>query len=393
MSGEGNENLLDKAGPGIRVHLEPFRVVHVKTYVLKAKAPEPVKTSFGVMNERPAVLVRLEDQDGVVGWGEAWCNFPIGGAAHRANLVDKTLAPLILEKDVSYPGDLYSMITERVRVLAIQTGEYGPLSQAIAALDMAAWDLGGRRAGEPLFRLFGGNQEAVPIYASGINPVDPERTVGRAMERGFNAFKLKIGFDDTRDTRNLTALRELVGFDKALMADANQAWTLEHALTHAKALETFRLGWLEEPIAADSSTTAWQELKSHCDVPLAAGENIRGLRAFDDTIASGLLDVLQPDLAKWGGFSGCLAVAGAALERGLRFCPHYLGGGVGLLAAAHLLAAVGGDGMLEVDVNENPLRSEIFGQDLPLRDGRFNLPMSPGLGMTPDPQVLERYAA
>ena len=393
MSNKHKEDLFDQIGLRGRSQAGPFKVARVKTYALKAKAPEPVKTSFGVMEERPALLVRIEDQDGTAGWGEAWCNFPIGGAAHRAILVERTLAPLILGKEFSHPGDLYSLLTERVRVLAIQTGEDGPLSQAIAALDIAAWDMCGHRAGVPLFRLFGSNRDTVPTYASGINPKNPERTVRRALDKGFSAFKLKIGFDDARDTRNLSILRDLVGFDGLLMVDANQAWTLEHALKRSKALEAFKLGWLEEPIPADSSTRAWQELRSHCDIPLAAGENIRGLEAFQYAIASRLLDVLQPDLAKWGGFSACLPVARVALKHGLRFCPHYLGGGVGLLAAAHLLAAAGGDGMLEVDVNENPLRSEIFGEELPLRDGNFKLPASPGLGMAPDPGALERYAA
>lgn len=372
--------------------LEPFRVARITTYVLKAIPPEPVKTSFGVMGERPGVLVRLEDEDGAVGWGEAWCNFPAGGAAHRANLINKTLAPMIVGRKFEHPTDLYLMLAERLRILTIQTGEEGPFAQVIAALDVAAWDLSSRRLAEPLWRLFGGEHRSVPVYASGINPVEPEHIAAQALEKGFTAFKLKIGFDEQRDLRNLSALRDLLGFGRSLMADVNQAWTLDAALSRVKALQAYDLGWLEEPLAADSPKSWWHELNSRCGIPLAAGENIRGSVAFHDAIEDKTVHVLQPDLAKWGGFSGCLPVVREALRRGLRYCPHCLGGGVGLLASAHLLSAAGGDGMLEVDVNDNPLRTEIFGAELPLHGGRFIMSQSPGLGMVPEAAILDRYS-
>lgn len=101
--------------------------------------------------------------------------------------------------------------------------------------------------------------------------------------------------------------------------------------------------------------------------------------------------MLQPDLAKWGGFSGCLPVARRALAAGLRFCPHYLGGGVGLIAAAHLLAAAGGRGMLEIDANPNPLRTLLMGPLASVADGMSSLSDEPGLGIVPDLQALAEF--
>ncbi|MDE2515270.1 MAG: hypothetical protein KGL12_04520 [Rhodospirillales bacterium] len=132
-----------------------------------------------------------------------------------------------------------------------------------------------------------------------------------------------------------------------------------------------------------------QALARASTIPLAAGENLMGETAFAAAQDAGALAVIQPDLAKWGGFSGCLPVARRALAAGLRFFPHYLGAGIGLIAAGHLLAAAGGDGRLEVDANENPLRDEVATPLATLRDGIIDLGDAPGLGITPD---LERRA-
>ena len=104
-----------------------------------------------------------------------------------------------------------------------------------------------------------------------------------------------------------------------------------------------------------------------------------------------MLSVIQPDLAKWGGLTGCSRVARAALAAGRRFCPHYLGGGIGLLASAHLLAGIGGDGMLEIDVNPNLLRDLACGPVAEVREGRVTLGEEPGLGITPDFEAFAQW--
>lgn len=125
--------------------------------------------------------------------------------------------------------------------------------------------------------------------------------------------------------------------------------------------------------------------------PLAGGENLRGSDAFGDAIARADLQVLQPDVAKWGGITGCLAVAREARAQGLRYCPHFLGAGIGLAASAELLAGVGGDGLLEVDVNPNPLRSAFFDDCEPIEGGMWHCSEGPGLGIEALPQTLEGH--
>ena len=367
------------------------RLRAVDAFVFRCPIDTPVRTSFGVMTNRPAVLVRVVDDDGLSGWGEVWCNFPSAGAEHRARLVDTVLAPLALGQRFESPSAMFAELARRTEVLAIQSGEPGPIAQAIAGLDVAVWDLVAKRHALPLWRLLGGASERIEVYASGLNPDGPERLAAARRDEGHRRFKLKIGFGRERDLANLRALREALGPQAALMADANQAWELDEARAMLPALEAFELRWLEEPLRADRPWAHWLRLRELGRIPLAAGENIAGEAGFAAALACGALRVVQPDIAKWGGFSACLPVARAILAAGSRFCPHYLGAGVGLLASAHLLAAAGGDGWLEIDANPNPLRTLLCGPLAQIREGAASLGEAPGLGIEPDLGALDAW--
>lgn len=368
----------------------PIVLAKAEVLVFRVPIAHPVTTSFGVMHSRPAVVVRVEDADGAVGWGEIWCNFPSVGAEHRARLFQSVVAPRLLERAWTSPDEMFATVSRRLHVLALQAGEEGPIAQCIAGGDVALWDLLGRRAGLPLWRLFGGRPE-IGVYASGLNPDAPERLAAGKWREGYRAFKLKIGFGRARDLANLAALRSAVGDAATLMVDANQAWDLEEAMAAAAAMAPFGLRWLEEPLPVDAPAASWARLAAASAVPLAGGENIRGTEAFAAAIAAGALGVIQPDIGKWGGFSCCLDVGRRALAAGRTFCPHWLGGGVGQIASMHLKAAVGGEGFVEVDGNDNPLR-ELLGAPFPeVRDGRVILSEAPGLGIEPDLATLSAY--
>jgi D-galactarolactone cycloisomerase len=370
----------------------PLEIAALEVAVYRAPVARPVRTAFGAMTDRPAVVVRARERDGTIGYGEIWCNFPTCGAEHRARLVTSFLSPLLVGRTWSSPGEAFAHLSERASRLALQAGEPGPLAQAIAGIDIALWDLAARRTGQPLWRLLGGTGDGrLPAYASGINP---DRSVEQALAAraaGHRAFKLKIGFGRTTDIENLAALRKELGPQAPIAVDANQAWDLAEAIEMARALAEFRPLWLEEPIAADSGIDDWRRLAEASPVPLAGGENLRGDAQFDQALAAGALAVVQPDVAKWGGISGCLPLAQRILGAGRRYCPHWLGGGIGLLASAHLLAAAGGDGLLEIDCNPNPLREGLAQPHPTLEAGRLALGEAPGLGIEPDAGI-ERFA-
>ena len=376
----------------------PPALARVEAHVLRWRVKVPVRTSFGVMHDRPAVLVRVEDAEGAHGWGEAWCNFPACGAEHRARLIETVLAPLVVGRSFASARAAFDELSARTAVLAIQSGEPGPIAQAIAGVDIALHDLAARRAGLPLWRHLRDDAGApageaatceVVVYASGINPERPGDIVAALREAGHAAFKLKVGFGAARDLANLAAVRAAAGASAAVMVDANQAWDLDAAIAMGRGLAELAPGWLEEPLRADRPWLEWQRLAAACAIPLAAGENAIGVDAFDALIASRAVAVVQPDLAKWGGVSGVLGVIGRIDVAGLRYCPHYLGAGVGLLASAHVLAAnARADGWLEIDANENPLRTLLCPPLATLNAGRIALDSAPGLGVEPDVAAL-----
>jgi D-galactarolactone cycloisomerase len=301
------------------------------------------------------------------------------------------VAPLIVNQTFGSAEAAFVHLSKRTAVLAIQSGEPGPMAQVIAGVDLAIWDMLARRAQLPLWKLLGGTSDEVHVYASGINPDRPQDMVAAKQAEGYRAFKLKIGFGERRDLDNIQAVRELLPDGTELMLDANQAWDLATARHMVDRLRELAPAWLEEPLRADRPISEWQQLASSTRIPLAAGENLIGTEAFESMIGSGALGVVQPDLAKWGGVSGCLPVIERIHETGLRYCPHFLGAGIGQLASAHVLAARGrSGGMPEVDANDNPLRTALSPALSRVRDGVVQLGDRPGLGIDPDIAQLRR---
>lgn len=365
-------------------------LARVEAHVFRTPIAVPVRTSFGTMTERAAVFVRVEDSDGARGWGEIWCNFPNAAAEHRALLFADIVAPRALGRSLDDPVGLWGEIDRALHVLRVQSGDAGALSAAAAGLDLALHDLRARKRGLPLWRSLGGTDDSpVPVYASGLNPGRAAYdTVGRMRAAGYRAFKIKVGFGEETDLGSLRPVAAQLQEGERLMVDANQGWDLRTACQMAPKLAEFGLGWIEEPLMADRPLPEWTQVAAVAPARLAAGENLRGASPFQEAIDSGLFGVIQPDAAKWGGHSGCLPVARAALAAGRSFCPHFLGGGIGLLHSLHLLAAVRGPGLLEVDANPNPLREGILQDDFSVRDGSVSLPGGQGLGLEPDIKPL-----
>lgn len=370
--------------------MDPIRLATIEAFAFRVPIETPIKVAFGTFRDRPFVLVRAVDVDGAEGWGEAWCNWPAVGAEHRARLV-ADFGERLIGRAFASPDDAFRQLSRELEVLVLQTGEVGPIAQAIAGIDIAINDLAARRAGLPLHRFIGGGPtESVPVYATGINPDHPEVFAAERQADGHRAFKLKIGFGADLDLRNLRALRETLGGDAVLMTDANQALGRDDAIAVSRAAAPLNLRWLEEPLRIDAPEADWRTLAETSPIPLAGGENLRGAD-LDEAVSGDILQVIQPDATKWGGISGDIRVARAAVARGKAFCPHVFGGGVALLASLHLLAAAGGDGLLEFDCHPNAGRDLVVGSLLPVREGRVPVPSGPGLGAVPDLLGLSRY--
>ena len=382
------------AGASCCPALMPITLSRITVTACRVPIDAPVATSFGVMLNRPAVFVRIEDRDGAFGWGEIFANWPAAEAEHRARLLVEDMADLLLGHRFDGAKDLFTQLRDKTHIRALQCGEWGPFRQVIAGLDTAMTDLEARRAGLPVARFLNPDAlQTLACYASGIAIAQAMDQIAQSRALGFSTFKVKVGFDQDRDTTLLRALVQSLGTGETLCADANQAWDLPEAERFVAACRDLPLGWLEEPLPADAPLTHWQALAAQCPIPLAGGENITGTGGFADAIATGVFGVLQPDIAKWGGFSGCWPVAKAIRSAGLRYCPHFLGGGIGLVASAHLLAAAEGDGLLEVDVNPNPLRDAFDPWQGAATRGTLTLSDAPGLNITDLPDEIAHFVS
>ena len=365
----------------------------IEAFPLRFRRPTPRKTPFGYQYGPQTVLVRITDDNGAVGWGEAWGTFPSGvGVEHRAALITTVLAPLFVNNAYESPSAAFKSLTAATRLLVNHSGEPGPIGQAIAGLDIALWDLVARRAGLPLWRLLGGPHGRVPAYASGLDPDQVEDALPAIRSAGYRAFKVRLWGGDAPHAETLRRI-EAQATGLRMFADANQSWSPEQAVRQVESFEGIGLEWLEEAIPADATENEWRAVAAASQVPLAGGENIRGsAAAFVRAMTHGGLTVIQPDMCKWGGFSGCLPLAKDIIAAGKRYFPHYLGGGVGFLASAHLLAAAGGDGLLERDFHPNPLRDQLV-EAPPVVAGMIDLPDTPGWGAEPSAAALQEYRA
>lgn len=367
-----------------------MRIDHIYVCVYRVPLTHFVDTSFGTMRDRPAVFVKLTANDGTIGWGEIFANWPAAGAEHRARLLIEDIADVLFATDAETPAEFWKSLNDQTRIRAGQCGEWGPFDQVIAGLDTAINDIAARQSNLPLARWLNPKaKKTVPAYASGISSHAAHGALAEARKAGMSAFKVKVGFRANDDLKALAAIVAGLQTGEQLFADANQAWSIEDALEFMARADQYELGWIEEPISAQNPLEAWQLLAASVQTPLAAGENITGHEEFESAIMSNCFKFIQPDVAKWGGVTGCFAVARKAVQAGLAYCPHFLGGGIGLVASAHLLAAAGGPGMLEVDVNPNPLRDAFL--DGELHKGHWVLGDVPGLGIDDLPESIALY--
>lgn len=359
-------------------------LIKLDLFNFRERLASSIQTTMGPVTYRPTIILRLEDADGVSGYGEIWCNFPPDGDLHRMRLAGNVLPAALAEMNKKVARSPFDFLTTHLKNLALQAGEPGPLAQIAAGADIAIHDIAAQRAGVSLAQFLGGSSRPIPAYASGISPDKFRAQFDRMRALGFRHFKQRIGFGHDDGIGEVEIAANNLMQNETLSVDANQSWNLQTAIARSERLADLNLQWLEEPLPADTPLKDWQSLAAHTNIPLAAGENMRGDSTFTAAIGSEAIKVIQPDICKWGGLSGGHRVASAALAAGLSYCPHFLGSGVGLIASAHLLSAVGGPGRLEVDSSQNVLSDILSCEGINLENGRFAVPTKPGLGYIPD---------
>lgn len=346
--------------------------------------------ALGTMPTRPALLVRLEDTSGCFGWGEVWANFPPRANLHKAHIIEDVVASHLTALTFTDPREVGESLRAKLSLFFLHVGQVHVFEHILAGLDAAVWDLALRAAGVSFSEFMGLAHPRAQSYATSINAEDLERLIPHHAALGQKHFKLKIGFAAHGNAEIVARASELCPSGARIMVDSNQSWSLTEAKTALSAIEGYDPFFAEEPLRADAPLKEWEALAAATSIPLAGGENIYGVADFLTMSRAGLR-VLQPDVAKWGGVSGALALADAVPE-GVQIWPHFMGSAVGQMAALSISAAVGQGSACEVDVNANPLRTALCGDAITVRDGAVALPSEPGLVLPPRPESLNLFA-
>lgn len=357
-----------------------IQCVDVKHYLLPLSHPMTDAT-HGVHTNFELVLVRIKSDCGLTGIGYTY-TIGRGGAAIRS-LIERDLTPMLLHADAQRIEALWEKMWRCLHYI----GRGGLASFAMSAVDIALWDLRGKKEAAPLWKLLGGYSQAVPAYAGGIDlqldaPELAEQT-RRNLEKGFRAIKIKVGREILReDVARVAAVRDCIGPDMPLMLDANMRWTVEQAVRAAKHFADYDIFWLEEPTIPDDYA-GMARIAQEGGLPIAAGENLHTIYEFRHTIESGKIAFPEPDVSNIGGISNWMRVAKLAYAHNLPVTSH----GVHELHL-HLLAAIPNASYLEV----HSFGLERFIKNPPhLQAGRMRAPDCPGHGVEFDWEKLQEF--
>jgi L-alanine-DL-glutamate epimerase-like enolase superfamily enzyme len=372
-----------------------LKIADLKAYPTSFPVPPEHRVALGIGTaiKRDAVVVKVTTAGGLVGWGESH-----HGRAHTAvaKLIETTLRQLVLGMDAADVVGVWRKIYDK------QLASHGMgagTCLAMSGIDMALWDIRGKAAGMPLYRLLGGAKKAIPAYAGGVSlgyqapgPLIDE--IRRNLALGYKAIKLRVGDTVKRDVGRLRAVRQACGEEIAILTDANIGYSVEDVRRVMPALDELKIGWLEEPFPAHDYRS-YALAKSFGRTPLAAGENHYTRFEFNRVIEDGAITILQPDLSKTGGITEALRIAALASAWKLPIHPHSSMSGLNHAATIHFLCAIDNGGWFEGDVS----RSNLFRDELVQNPGQVDKdgnvwPLDgPGLGLEVNEAFLEKHPA
>ncbi len=374
-----------------------MRIAEVRVHVLEAQLSEPFAWSFNSTGVRGACVVEIVAEDGTVGWGECF-----GPAALNAAVVG-AFRPHLIGADALAGERIWMHLYNLFR----DQGQKGLVVTALSGVDIALWDLKGKRFGAPVHVLMGGPvRREVQAYATGTyrrGDADPlgyivDEVTGY-VRQGFAAVKLKIGFGVRADAALIRACREAVGPGIALMLDANHGYDAIEAVALGRAVADCDIGWFEEPVVPDD-IGSYVEVRRGQPIPVAGGETWFTRWNFREVLERRAVDIVQPDICAAGGLSETKKIADMAAAYGVRCVPHVWGTGIGLATALQLLAVLPHnpprhtplEPLLEFDRSEHPFRQAIMTRPIEHSGGVVQVPQGPGLGIDIDRDALQRFA-
>jgi L-alanine-DL-glutamate epimerase-like enolase superfamily enzyme len=367
-----------------------MKITRIEVFELEAPLEKPWRIATFELKSLLATLVRVHTDEGLTGIGE--CIVRLGPGATRA-VVEEVLAPVVVGRDAF---DIEGIWDDMYRTMRARGHSRGYLLEAISGIDIALWDLLGKKLGLPVSKLLAGHgRRELSAYASSIlldTPAVMAKEAARLAAEGYTAIKMKVGGGHKVDIARMDAVRAAVGANVDVMLDANSGYDAPTAIAVGQHAEKLGVFWLEEPVVPDDLPGYKRIRDAVKGVRLAAGEGEFTAAGFRPFLEAGLLDVVQPDIARAGGFTGCRRVAALADVYNVAVAPHTgASGPICIAASLHFAAATPRFLIFEQMYIYNPLR-EILAQPLPQpKSGVIAVPTAPGLGVELNEAAVKRF--
>lgn len=388
-----------------------MKITDIQTFLLRVPlGKERFYSSQCAFPERNSLLVRIESDAGIVGWGESG---HYGPGEPVAAFIDAVLKPLLVGKNPLDNAVLWEEMFTTIR-------DYGRKTtgvEAISGVDIALWDMAGKFHKKPVYELMGGafrtkvKGYATGCYYRGDDVLDYRKSLQALrdeaagyLDDGFTALKGKVGLLQVEeDAERVAAIREAVGKDTLLMMDANHAYNFHSAKRMGKYLEELNIHFFEEPVLPENFY-GYRKLRESLNLAIAAGENEFTRFGFVELLKNDCLDIIQPNIGCAGGFTEVKRIEAIASAYHVQVIPHCWGSGVALAAALQFCATIAlsphtafagtaNAPMIEYDKNFNPLRDELLTNRFTVVDGFVQVPDGPGLGIEINMDVLNKHMA
>jgi L-alanine-DL-glutamate epimerase-like enolase superfamily enzyme len=359
-----------------------MRITKVWADLYRVPVHREMRDAIRHFSEMDIIFAHVETEEGVSGCGFTYSIIP-HGAREICSVISHSMDPLIHGLDPRDHEQIWSQMWRKTDWV----GRGGIAVLAVAAVDIAIWDLKAKLASMPLYRLLGGARREIPVYNTDggwLNHTIDQlvEETKKIVESGFRGTKIKVGKDDpAEDTERIAAVREVLGPHRTLMVDANERFTSAEAIKRARMWEAYNLFWFEEPLPAED-ILGHARLKEHTSIPIAAGESLFSRYQFRDYIAADGVSILQPDACRCAGITEWLKIAHMADCHNMQVSPHFV-------MELHLpLVAAVPNGLF---VEYIPSLDAVLKERLTLTDGCFTPSETPGLGIPFDWEELKRF--
>ena len=379
-----------------------IKITNVYIHVIKSDLDVPFAFSQGWVNKRSATLVEIKTNEGIIGWGEAFCQ-GLEPPEISAAVIETALKPLLLNQSPLDIEVLWHKMYNNTR----DFGRKGSVISGISAIDIALWDILGKYHNQPIHQLLGGAfRTKIKPYATGFYRIKGQGEAKRLAEEALSHFenkfdhmKVKLGFGIQDDIKCMEAIYKVVeNKNVTLMIDTNHAYGRSEALMLGVALKDYNLRWYEEPVVPED-IKGYVELKSKLDVPIAGGENEHTLYGFRSLFENGAIDIAQPDIGSCGGISGARHIINLAQSFGVEVNPHVWGSAIAQAASIQVIASIpythhsifARSPILEYDQSSHPFRRELLKSPLELDDGMINVSAKPGLGIDVNMATIKKF--